>query len=62
MEHPGDWVLDELNKRVIAESLTRKIVFRPSDRQTGNCTTSTPLANLTTPFGHHDPCPLQLTM
>jgi hypothetical protein len=28
MEQPGDWVLDELNKRVVAESLTRKIAFR----------------------------------
>jgi hypothetical protein len=24
MEQPGDWVLDELNKRVVAESLIEK--------------------------------------
>ena len=39
----------------------RTISFRPSDWPSGNCTTMT-LANLTTPSGRHDPCPLQLTM
>jgi hypothetical protein len=33
MEQPGDWVLDELNKRVVAESLIEK---SRSGRVTGN--------------------------
>jgi hypothetical protein len=36
MEQPGDWVLDELNKRVVRRVAHRKIAFRPSDRQYGN--------------------------